>query len=796
MTLGALLLEGCNYDFWVTLGCLSGHTAMKQHALIRGLQLDFSLASAWAYLGKLYREEDERKLARQAFDCARSIDPSLALPWAGMSADYAKGLKSDEEFESCLRAVHILPLAEYQIGLSYLALLTGHLASSQVYAAIQQAVQRSPQYPESHNLNGLACEARFEYETAVTAYRIARCAIKNSCSKSMKSQFRDITINLARALVKSGCASDALRECENLNNEGMLDTKGMQIYAVALWQHGKNERALDVARTLAGTLSTAGEASISVIVSFISRLLYCISGIDPAITSLVKMPKEAFKSTKTRLIAHAIYALDQSTRLNSTVLDRNYFLLSDEEAVEVNYLMALTELVKHGSANHLAFGCGVTQLRKALHLYPNSNLIRNLLGHLLPSTKKCDETHIASRCCIIRGPFGPSKEGLKSGYEILGAATVSCYAVGSKDQKLCLPTCDYLCREAPGSIQELQKYLHQEPWNDAARYLLILNLFQKAREERFPSLTCIILKRLLSAALSKENSSSNCMFNHYKKFQLLLCASEISLQCNNLADAEDYAKDASLLSVPHTYLFFSNLLLSRIYAAKGDHVNLRQGYVRCLKLKTDYHIGWICLRILECQYALHTDSSSVELSFRECSSEWNNSWMALLNLVLGLAYLFKDDLYSAEDHLAQACRAMDADSCSLLCHGAVSLELARRFSSSQLLLLAERSLAKATTCANPLPIASLLLAQVEGSLGHREMWQKHLRLEWYSWPPGMRPAELFFQMHLLAREPRAALTNHSSGVESWQSPEQWVLRAIHTNPSCLRYWRVLKELIA
>lgn len=28
-----------------------------------------------------------KKLASQAFDCARSIDPSLALPWAGMSAD-------------------------------------------------------------------------------------------------------------------------------------------------------------------------------------------------------------------------------------------------------------------------------------------------------------------------------------------------------------------------------------------------------------------------------------------------------------------------------------------------------------------------------------------------------------------------------------------------------------------------------------------------------------------------------------------------------------------------------------
>ena len=54
MVLGALLLEGDNYEFWVVLGCLSGYNALRQHALIRGLQLDVSLAVAWAYLGKVF----------------------------------------------------------------------------------------------------------------------------------------------------------------------------------------------------------------------------------------------------------------------------------------------------------------------------------------------------------------------------------------------------------------------------------------------------------------------------------------------------------------------------------------------------------------------------------------------------------------------------------------------------------------------------------------------------------------------------------------------------------------------
>lgn len=53
MALGALLLEGDNSEFWVALGCLSDHNALKQHALVRGLHLNASLAVAWAYLGKV-----------------------------------------------------------------------------------------------------------------------------------------------------------------------------------------------------------------------------------------------------------------------------------------------------------------------------------------------------------------------------------------------------------------------------------------------------------------------------------------------------------------------------------------------------------------------------------------------------------------------------------------------------------------------------------------------------------------------------------------------------------------------
>ncbi|GAB4861704.1 hypothetical protein Ancab_036957 [Ancistrocladus abbreviatus] len=129
MSLGSLLLEGDSYEFWVALGCLSGHKALKYRAFSRGLQFDVSLAIAWACLGKrlafrgtenepcfyklLYRELGDKQLARLAFDRAKSIDPSLALPWAGMSADVpTRESVSDEAYESCLRAVQIMPVKQ------------------------------------------------------------------------------------------------------------------------------------------------------------------------------------------------------------------------------------------------------------------------------------------------------------------------------------------------------------------------------------------------------------------------------------------------------------------------------------------------------------------------------------------------------------------------------------------------------------------------------------------------------------------------------------------------------------
>ncbi|PSR99466.1 Tetratricopeptide repeat protein, partial [Actinidia chinensis var. chinensis] len=799
MSLGGLLLEGNNNEFWVALGCLCDHSALKQHAFIRALQIDVSLAIAWAYLGKLYGEEGEGQLGRQAFDRARSIDPSLALPWAGMSADiYARELTPDEAYESCLRAVQILPLAEFQIGLAKLALLSGHLSASQVFGSIQQAVQRAPNYPESHNMNGLVCEARFDYQNAAGAYRLALCAATTFAGKVPKSHIRDISINLARSLCRAGNAVDAVKECEGLDKEGLLDLEGLQIYALSLWQLGKNDLVLSIITYLTTTALSMEQPSRDASVILICRLLYYIYGLESAVISILKMPKELFQSSKTSFVVSAIHALDQCNQLESVVLSSRCFLSSHEEITRMHYLIALSKLVKQGSKECLGIQSGQQHLRKALHMYPNSDLIRNLLGYLQLSSKGWKDTHIASRCFIVGQSGCLEEEGLKSAYEILGAGAVACYTTRNCSKKFAFPTCECQFLHETRLIRQLQRQVHQQPWNHNARYLLIINYLQKAREGRFPQHLRDLLRRLINVALSNQSYSKKDASSQYQMFQILLCASEISLQSGDRIGCINYAKSASEISIPDNYLFFAHLQLCRAYAAEDKVSSLHEEYIRCLELRTDCPIGWICLKIIECQYELQTDSNLLQLCLENCSKEIKNSknmWMAVFSLVHSLIAIWTKDFLCAEELLAQACLLAGTDSCLFLCHGAVCMELARQLCDSQFVSLAIRSFKKAKEISVvSLPIVSVLLGQAEASIGSKAKWEKNIRLEWFSWPPEMRPAELFLQMHLLSRQSKDG-SDSSSRVELCQSPQSWILRAIHLNPSCLRYWKVLQKFM-
>lgn len=120
---------------------------------------------------------------------------------------------------------------------------------------------------------------------------------------------------------------------------------GLQIYALSLWQLGKNDLVLSAARNLAATVSTMDHMSAAAAVCLICRLLFRISGMDSAINSILKMPKGLFQSSKISFIVSSIHALDRSNRLESVVSSSRKSLRSQEEICGMHFLIAIGKLV-------------------------------------------------------------------------------------------------------------------------------------------------------------------------------------------------------------------------------------------------------------------------------------------------------------------------------------------------------------------------------------------------------------------------------------------------------------------
>lgn len=121
--------------------------------------------------------------------------------------------------------------------------------------------------------------------------------------------------------------------------------EGLQIYAFSLWQLGKQDLALSLVRNLAVSVSTMEQKSVAAPVSFICRMLYCISGLDSAISSILKMPKKLFQNSTVSFIVSAIHALDQSNRLESVISSSRSFVQSPAEVAGMHFLIALSKLV-------------------------------------------------------------------------------------------------------------------------------------------------------------------------------------------------------------------------------------------------------------------------------------------------------------------------------------------------------------------------------------------------------------------------------------------------------------------
>ncbi|RWV82355.1 hypothetical protein BHE74_00052081, partial [Ensete ventricosum] len=296
---------------------------------------------------------------------------------------------------------------------------------------------------------------------------------------------------------------------------------------------------------------------------------------------------------------------------------------------------------------------------------------RNHLGLLLLSSGDWMALQKAARCVVIpTGHLHPVKKGFRLPYEIHGAMAVACGCFCSINPKFSFPTCNDGVMHGTRHLHLLQRWLHQEPWNQNARYLLALIVFQKAHEENFPQQLCIISKRLVLDALSTEVFLGDNKLSQSRSL-LLLCASEISLQSGDSVGCMHHASNALGLLPTNSDLFFAHLQLCRAYAVQEDYSNLRNEYTKCLQMKTVHPICWILLKYFESRYSLQNNLDIIHTNFQACAARKGSSstnWSANFELVCAQCYLWDQDYFLAEQALAHACVA-NMDSCLLLCHG-------------------------------------------------------------------------------------------------------------------------------
>lgn len=126
---------------------------------------------------------------------------------------------------------------------------------------------------------------------------------------------------------------------------GQLSHDGLQVFALCLWKLSKYDMALSITRELGSHILSMEKNMAAASISFICRLLYYISGQESAITSILKMPKEFFHSSKISFIVSAMHVLDQKDRLDSVVSLSRAFVMSHEEIIAMHLLISLGKLV-------------------------------------------------------------------------------------------------------------------------------------------------------------------------------------------------------------------------------------------------------------------------------------------------------------------------------------------------------------------------------------------------------------------------------------------------------------------
>uniref|UniRef100_A0A7I4FVI3 Superkiller protein 3 n=1 Tax=Physcomitrium patens TaxID=3218 RepID=A0A7I4FVI3_PHYPA len=454
--LSGLRLDTSRADLWFIFGVLVQHKALKQHAFIQALRLDAYHSSTWAHLGQLYLQERELELAKQAFDRSRSADPTLSLPWAGMAFlhSLSDGKKEmDEAFASCLYAVHLLPVMQVQLGLARLAERTRHLSTAQVYAAIEQCVQRAPHSVEALNLKGLVCESRGSLSTAISAFQLARHIIEEGLGKTNSTaagKLNCVLLNLARVLCKAGRARDAVQVYEILVDSGVLmeEPEALRSYAVAAWLGNRKELAAAIAQQ---AVEVNGESASH---TLFFRMTYWLSRPLLVLEDLRRASMDLFRNMIFGSTALAMAIMADHQQSVAGVLYRSNILFDHERGPQAHHLVADWKQGKH-EEGHL-YNSTIEELLKAMHSFPDSISTRAKLGQKLTESTYGNCAYLSLRCCDVPGPV-PQQDLCTS---LVGAVL----ADATNAEHSVLP--------------KLLRWVHMEPWNKTAKSSLVLTLQQ------------------------------------------------------------------------------------------------------------------------------------------------------------------------------------------------------------------------------------------------------------------------------------------------------------------------------
>ncbi|XP_024542904.1 tetratricopeptide repeat protein SKI3 [Selaginella moellendorffii] len=782
--------DGSNADMWVSLALVTQHKGLRQHALIQALRLDANHAIAWAYLGQLYLSLGEQVLAQQSFDRARSADPTLSLPWAGMALIHynlsqrtASKDQALEAFASCSCAVQLSCAPNVHLGVGQLAAQTQNLGLPQVNLALQHASQRQPLQAAAHNLRGLSCESRKDYMPAVVAYRNSRSAATKALLSSELQTL--ITANLARTLCKAGNAKDAVLEYNKLRDSASLDDlDDIRSYAVALRDSGQGAQAeVLIKKALTARTPHDSRAQFAAMLVLLSKLTYFNQGPVPGFDVLWSAPDILFLDEELCLTALSLALSTCRTDRISAAISRCRYLFTSKYAADAYVLIA--------SMNQAEV---IPDLKRALHCYPTSGILRAKLGEIILSHGSHDHgstSKLVERLCSMSSLISDDRLTQKLSSLVLVDATVACGQYGTE------------------ILLQLQRLVHREPWNMKARYCLILVLLGGARRQGFPRHLCHTILRISTTTLYHLPSSSDRQAA-YMRMQIELCVSESELRLGNYTCALDRAvaslnaiKGFSDLNAAPAYL-----QLARCYRLLNDLSHLVKGAVAGWQQQTDVkrdNALWH-LSLLELQLCCGVikEEDSVLLRLRHLLQQSKQGWLALLEVMLARFYYQRGEPELSEDAAANALLWWPNNPVLCLFHGAVSLELAKSGKGASYASKAVSSLGKAVRDkGRELPTAYALLAQAESSgskdgsnrAGVVKKWAKHLRAAFLAWPTTEHPvpAEMFFLMALLSKQ-------QVGGEQGERCPEDdrtwwsWLQAAVHLNPTCPKYWTLLKQI--